>query len=42
MRTRAGQVEEHGSIRILQTITPGTRSNGITRFGFEADKHPPT
>lgn len=29
------------SIRILQTITPRYGQEWITRFGFDADKHPP-
>ena len=29
------------SIRILQAITPAYAQDYITRFGFEADKHPP-
>jgi penicillin-binding protein 1A len=28
------------SIRILQAITPGYAQEWVTRFGFEADKHP--
>ena len=28
------------SIRILQAITPAYAQNWVTRFGFEADKHP--
>ena len=29
------------SIRILQTITPQYAQEWVTRFGFDADKHPP-
>ena len=29
------------SIRILQTITPPYAQEWVTRFGFDADKHPP-
>ncbi len=29
------------SIRVLQTITPQYAQDWITRFGFDADKHPP-
>ena len=29
------------SIRILQAITPQYAQDWVTRFGFEADKHPP-
>ncbi len=29
------------SIRILQSITPAYAQEWVTRFGFEADKHPP-
>jgi len=29
------------SIRILQSITPAYAQDYITKFGFDADKHPP-
>ena len=38
----AGQVEEHGSIRVLQSIGTHYAQDYATRFGFEAEKHPPT
>ena len=35
------QVENMVSIRILQAISPAYAQDYATRFGFDADKHPP-
>ncbi|WP_136417063.1 penicillin-binding protein 1A [Herbaspirillum sp. ST 5-3] len=40
MRTGLKKSKNLVSIRILQTITPAYARDYITRFGFEADKHP--
>jgi penicillin-binding protein 1A len=41
MRTALAKSKNMVSIRILQAIGPGYAQDYITRFGFEADKHPP-
>ena len=41
MRTGLMKSKNVISIRILQSITPSYAQQYITRFGFEADKHPP-
>ena len=41
MRTALTKSKNLVSIRILQQITPQYAQDYITRFGFEADKHPP-
>ena len=40
MRTGLKKSKNLVSIRILQTITPSYAQEYLTRFGFEADKHP--
>src|SRR2546430_16702233 len=41
MRMALAKSKNMGSIRILQTITPQYAQDYITRFGFDADRHPP-
>jgi len=41
MRTALAKSKNMVSIRILQSIDPKYAQDYITRFGFEADKHPP-
>jgi penicillin-binding protein 1A len=41
MRTALTKSKNLVSIRILQQITPQYAQEYVTRFGFEADKHPP-
>jgi len=41
MRTALAKSKNMVSIRILQAITPQFAQDYITRFGFDADKHPP-
>jgi penicillin-binding protein 1A len=41
MRQALTQSKNLVSIRILQSITPQYAQDYITKFGFEADKHPP-
>jgi penicillin-binding protein 1A len=41
MRTALAKSKNLVSIRILQTITPQYAQDYITRFGFDADHHPP-
>ncbi|MFO1214213.1 MAG: penicillin-binding protein 1A [Burkholderiaceae bacterium] len=40
LRTALAKSKNMVSIRILQSIGPGFAQQWITRFGFEADKHP--
>jgi penicillin-binding protein 1A len=41
MRTALAKSKNMISIRILQSIDPKYAQDYVTRFGFEADKHPP-
>jgi len=41
MRMALAKSKNMVSIRILQTITPQYAQDYITRFGFDADRHPP-
>jgi penicillin-binding protein 1A len=41
MRTALAKSKNMVSIRILQSIDPKYAQDYVTRFGFEADKHPP-
>ncbi len=41
MRTALAKSKNMVSIRILQSIGPKYAQDYVTRFGFEADKHPP-
>jgi len=41
MRTALAKSKNMVSIRILQAIDPKYAQDYVTRFGFEADKHPP-
>jgi len=41
LRTALAKSKNMISIRLLQDITPKYAQDYITRFGFEADKHPP-
>ena len=41
LRTGLAKSKNMVSIRILQAITPQYAQDYITRFGFDADKHPP-
>ena len=41
MRTALAKSKNMVSIRILQSISPKYAQDYITRFGFDADKHPP-
>ena len=41
MRTALAKSKNMVSIRILQAISPGYAQDYVTRFGFDADKHPP-
>ncbi len=41
MRTALAKSKNMVSIRLLQAITPAYAQDYATRFGFEADKHPP-
>jgi penicillin-binding protein 1A len=41
MRTGLAKSKNMVSIRILQSISPQYAQDYITRFGFDADKHPP-
>jgi penicillin-binding protein 1A len=41
MRTALARVQEHGLDPDLQAIGPQYAQEWITRFGFDADKHPP-
>ncbi len=41
MRTALAKSKNMVSIRILQAITPQFAQDHISRFGFDADKHPP-
>jgi penicillin-binding protein 1A len=40
MRTALAKSKNMVSIRVLQSVGPGFAQEWITRFGFEADKHP--
>jgi len=41
MRTALAKSKNMVSVRILQAITPQYAQDYITRFGFDADRHPP-
>ena len=41
VRTALAKSKNMVSIRILQTVGPADAQHWITRFGFDADKHPP-
>ena len=41
MRTALAKSKNMVSVRILQAIGPGYAQDYVTRFGFDADKHPP-
>ncbi|MPM34450.1 Penicillin-binding protein 1A [bioreactor metagenome] len=41
MRTGLARSKNVVSIRILQSVGPKFAQNWVTRFGFDADKHPP-
>ena len=41
MRTALAKSKNMVSIRILQSISPKYAQDYVTRFGFDADKHPP-
>ncbi len=41
IRTGLARSKNMVSIRILQTITPQFAQDYVTRFGFDADRHPP-
>src|SRR5256885_10485235 len=41
MRMALAKSKNMVSIRILQTISPQYAQDYVTRFGFDADRHPP-